>query len=140
MYSIDQLTTANVDGITTLFYLQKIYPDEWTNFLERQLSGVDRAQLASRTESHVKDPQELRLWASYRGQTLARTGIEKRKRKLNCSQTIPLVVLYEVSSSCKKFKQFWTIFNDGRIDVFYTTVAQAIQEVKVTDIALTSHG
>jgi callose synthase len=73
MYSIDQLTTANVDGITTLFYLQKIYPDEWTNFLERQLSGVDRAQLASRTESHVKDPQELRLWASYRGQTLART-------------------------------------------------------------------
>jgi hypothetical protein len=25
-------------------------------------------------------------------------------------------------------------------DVFYTTVAQAIQEVKVTDIALTSHG
>jgi callose synthase len=73
MYSIDQLTTANVDGITTLFYLQKIYPDEWTNFLERQLPGVDRAQLATCTENHVKDPQQLRLWASYRGQTLART-------------------------------------------------------------------
>jgi hypothetical protein len=118
-----------------------ICTDEWTNFLERQLPGVDRAQLASRTENHVKDPQELRLWASYRGQTLARTGIEKkRKRKLSCSQTIPLVVLYEVSSSRKKFKQFWTIFNEGGIDVFYTTGAQAIQEVKVTDIALTSHG
>jgi callose synthase len=84
MYSIDQLTTPNVDGITTLFYLQKIYPDEWTNFLERQLPGVDRAQLASRTENDVKDSQELRLWASYRGQTLARTvrGMMYYKRAL----------------------------------------------------------
>ncbi len=102
---------------------------------------MDRAQLASRTENDVKDSQQLRLWASYRGQTLARTGIEKkRKRKLNCSQTIPLVVLYELSSSHKKFKQFWAIFNEGGIDVFYTTVVQTIQEVKVTEIALTSHG
>jgi hypothetical protein len=44
--------------------------DEWKNFLER----VDR-----KTEEEVREDEtledELRLWASYRGQTLTRTGI-----------------------------------------------------------------
>ncbi|KAK3446261.1 hypothetical protein EUGRSUZ_A01994 [Eucalyptus grandis] len=67
LYSTEDLNRENEDGITTLFYLQKIYPDEWTNFNER-----------------IKDPksgkvekdsieQETRFWVSYRGHTLART-------------------------------------------------------------------
>eukprot|EP00958_Prasinococcus_capsulatus_P024333 scaffold3772_cov390-Prasinococcus_capsulatus_cf.AAC.11 len=67
IYSAQQLTTPNEDGISTLFYLQKVYPDEWRNFLERL--GVE-------TESSAWDVDgglALRLWASYRGQTLART-------------------------------------------------------------------
>ncbi|KAK9150881.1 hypothetical protein Syun_009190 [Stephania yunnanensis] len=65
-YSWDELHRENEDGITTLFYLQKIYPDEWSNFLER-----------------MNDPQNKRVdqefkgavceWVSYRGQTLSRT-------------------------------------------------------------------
>ncbi|GLT65762.1 hypothetical protein SLA2020_381750 [Shorea laevis] len=35
LYSRDELKKENEDGISTLFYLQKIYPDEWTNFQER---------------------------------------------------------------------------------------------------------
>jgi hypothetical protein len=43
--------------------------DEWNNFLER--IGVDPDD-----EAAVKGRMDdIRLWASYRGQTLARTGI-----------------------------------------------------------------
>ncbi|KAK9153262.1 hypothetical protein Sjap_000742 [Stephania japonica] len=65
-YSWDELHRENEDGISTLFYLQKIYPDEWSNFLER-----------------MNDPQDKRVdpekqgavceWVSFRGQTLFRT-------------------------------------------------------------------
>ncbi|RHZ23681.1 hypothetical protein DYB37_002136 [Aphanomyces astaci] len=52
--------------ITILKYLITIHPEEWDNFLERiDVSSVDAA-------IH-EYPMELRLWASYRGQTLART-------------------------------------------------------------------
>ncbi|KAK1305968.1 Callose synthase 10 [Acorus calamus] len=70
LYSLSELRVENEDGISTLFYLQKIFPDEWENFLERTGGGesaVDAIQGGSR------DSLELRFWASYRGQTLART-------------------------------------------------------------------
>ncbi|KAL3754841.1 hypothetical protein ACJRO7_002007 [Eucalyptus globulus] len=59
LYSTEDLNRENEDGISIKFYLQKIYPDEWTNFRDRM----------------KKDELEWeeRLWASYRGQTLART-------------------------------------------------------------------
>lgn len=45
------------------------YTDEWTNFLER----VERKSEEELKESmELKD--QLRLWASYRGQTLTKTG------------------------------------------------------------------
>ncbi|KAJ0051838.1 hypothetical protein Pint_02247 [Pistacia integerrima] len=69
LYSKEQLRTENEDGISILYYLQTIYPDDWKNFMERM-----------RQEGMVKDNEiwteklkDLRLWASYRGQTLART-------------------------------------------------------------------
>ncbi|XBI05297.1 hypothetical protein VPH35_133474 [Triticum aestivum] len=67
LFSSDNLEEANEDGITILFYLQKIYPDEWKNFLER----VNRSEEEAREDDTIED--ELRLWASYRGQTLTRT-------------------------------------------------------------------
>jgi callose synthase len=107
LFSSQNLEEPNEDGVSILFYLQKIYPgysrppkilleltyhafylflisikpdliswkcmnpeDEWKNFLER----VD-----CKTEEEVREDEtledELRLWASYRGQTLTRTGI-----------------------------------------------------------------
>ncbi|CAN1335765.1 Callose synthase 3 [Linum perenne] len=68
LFSLRELEVPNEDGVSILFYLQKIYPDEWNNFLERvnctgeeELKGIDDLE------------EELRLWASYRGQTLTRT-------------------------------------------------------------------
>ncbi|KAK9154596.1 hypothetical protein Sjap_002076 [Stephania japonica] len=71
LYSKDDLLKKNEDGISILFYLQKIYPDEWKNFLAR----IGRDEMASDSElfSNADDTLELRFWASYRGQTLART-------------------------------------------------------------------
>ncbi|KAK6920584.1 Glycosyl transferase, family 48 [Dillenia turbinata] len=69
LYSSSELRVENEDGISILFYLQKIFPDEWDNFLERlgynESDGDTKLQ-----ETHSL---ELRFWASYRGQTLART-------------------------------------------------------------------
>ncbi|DAZ99146.1 TPA: hypothetical protein N0F65_010230 [Lagenidium giganteum] len=59
---------AEEDGknITILKYLITIHPQEWKNFLER----ID---VTTAEEAQTNFPMEIRLWASYRGQTLART-------------------------------------------------------------------
>ncbi|KAG6790984.1 hypothetical protein POTOM_000094 [Populus tomentosa] len=72
LYSMNELQKKNEDGISTLFYLQKIYPDEWKNFLDR--IGCDENAPDSELINNPDDKLELRIWASYRGQTLARTG------------------------------------------------------------------
>ncbi|KAL5571179.1 hypothetical protein UlMin_020776 [Ulmus minor] len=69
IYSKEQLRTENEDGISTLYYLQTIYDDEWKNFMER----MRREGLVNNTEIWTTKLRELRLWASYRGQTLSRT-------------------------------------------------------------------
>ncbi|KAE8718759.1 Callose synthase 4 [Hibiscus syriacus] len=68
LFSLQELEEENEDGVSIRFYLQKIYPDEWNNFLER---------VEKKSEEQLKESpdleEELRLWASYRGQTLTRT-------------------------------------------------------------------
>ncbi|KAL6621225.1 hypothetical protein ACP70R_033657 [Stipagrostis hirtigluma subsp. patula] len=65
LYSSYELNRKNEDGISILFYLQKIYPED--NFLERV--GVD----PDHEETLKARMDDIRLWASFRGQTLART-------------------------------------------------------------------
>uniref|UniRef100_A0A453Q7X1 1,3-beta-glucan synthase n=1 Tax=Aegilops tauschii subsp. strangulata TaxID=200361 RepID=A0A453Q7X1_AEGTS len=68
LFSSQALEEENEDGVSILFYLQKIYPDEWKNFLERvDCKNEEELRETEQTED------ELRLWASYRGQTLTRT-------------------------------------------------------------------
>ncbi|KAD3069004.1 hypothetical protein E3N88_36884 [Mikania micrantha] len=68
LFSMDALEKPNEDGVSILFYLQKIFPDEWNNFLERmEHSNEEELKGGSDTED------KLRLWASYRGQTLTKT-------------------------------------------------------------------
>lgn len=68
LFSISDLDKLNEeDGVSILFYLQKIFPDEWKNFLERV--GCNEEDFRANEETEEK----LRLWASYRGQTLTRT-------------------------------------------------------------------
>ncbi|KAL8505877.1 hypothetical protein ACS0TY_016920 [Phlomoides rotata] len=71
LYSMPELLEKNEDGISTLFYLQKIYPDEWKNFLVR--IGRDETTSELELSDNPNHILELRFWASYRGQTLART-------------------------------------------------------------------
>uniref|UniRef100_A0A0E0CUJ9 1,3-beta-glucan synthase n=1 Tax=Oryza meridionalis TaxID=40149 RepID=A0A0E0CUJ9_9ORYZ len=66
LFSIKELQEENEDGVSTLFYLQKIYPDEWKNFQQR-------VEWDEELKENEDKNEELRLWASYRGQTLART-------------------------------------------------------------------
>lgn len=69
IYSKEQLKKKNEDGVSTIFYLQTIYDDEWKNFVERTGGeGIENDKEISATQL-----RDLRLWASYRGQTLART-------------------------------------------------------------------
>ncbi|CAI9103237.1 OLC1v1001686C1 [Oldenlandia corymbosa var. corymbosa] len=68
LFSINSLKKPNEDGVSILFYLQKIYPDEWDNFLERVGCGGEEDLMGD-----IKLEEELRLWASYRGQTLTKT-------------------------------------------------------------------
>lgn len=69
VYSKEQLRNETEDGISTLYYLQTIYADEWRNFKER----MHREGIKTDGELWTTKLRELRLWASYRGQTLART-------------------------------------------------------------------
>ncbi|KAK7272638.1 hypothetical protein RJT34_29359 [Clitoria ternatea] len=65
-FSLKELGSEKEED-SIIFYMQKIYPDEWKNFLERM--GCDNRQ-------SIEDEQkteDLRLWASFRGQTLSRT-------------------------------------------------------------------
>ncbi|OQR86621.1 callose synthase [Achlya hypogyna] len=54
------------EDLSILKYLITLHPEEWGNFLERL--GV-----SSREEALMTSPTQVRLWASMRGQTLART-------------------------------------------------------------------
>ncbi|XP_024374293.1 callose synthase 9 isoform X2 [Physcomitrium patens] len=92
IYSIEKLTKPNDDGISIIYYLSTIVPDEWKNFLERQFpNDLEARRIFAKTVLPKKDykkekeksrslddlvdedKNQLRLWASYRGQTLART-------------------------------------------------------------------
>ncbi|KAK4773562.1 hypothetical protein SAY87_028581 [Trapa incisa] len=67
LFSLKDLETPNEDGVSILFYLQKIFPDEWNNFLERMKCNEEDLKESDELE------EQLRLWASYRGQTLTKT-------------------------------------------------------------------
>ncbi|KAH9625672.1 hypothetical protein KSS87_000065 [Heliosperma pusillum] len=71
LYSSTELRAENEDGVSILFYLQKIFPDEWENFLERINPSKSSGEVDFDESS--SDNLELRFWVSYRGQTLART-------------------------------------------------------------------
>ncbi|KAL6546610.1 Callose synthase 11 [Orobanche minor] len=69
LFGKEMLRSPNEDGVSTLFYLQKIYADEWANFMER----MRREGMHDDGEIWTAKSRDLRLWASYRGQTLSRT-------------------------------------------------------------------
>ncbi|PKA65497.1 Callose synthase 4 [Apostasia shenzhenica] len=68
LFSKSDLDLENEDGVSIIFYLQKIFPDEWNNFMER----ID-CKKESEVWGNEENVLQLRHWASLRGQTLCRT-------------------------------------------------------------------
>eukprot|EP00899_Mesostigma_viride_P022281 jgi/Mesvir1/3237/Mv16380-RA.1 len=66
IYSHGDLVRKNAAGMSLLDYLRVIYKDQFENFLERHSITPSEAWKHN-------DAMELRLWASYRGQTAARS-------------------------------------------------------------------
>ncbi|RLN21239.1 hypothetical protein BBJ28_00013674, partial [Nothophytophthora sp. Chile5] len=100
MYSIKDLTSQNDDCIKLLYYLQTIYPFEWENLLER-------IQAKDMGEALKKNPEEVQLWASYRGQTLARTARgmmynEEALRFLHWLEIGENEPMHQVNCTCNK--------------------------------------
>ncbi|KAH9723644.1 putative callose synthase 8 [Citrus sinensis] len=65
-FSMKELYSSK-EEVSIIFYMQKIYPDEWKNFLERM--GCENLD----TLKDEGKEEELRSWASFRGQTLSRS-------------------------------------------------------------------
>ncbi|XP_026428210.1 callose synthase 5-like [Papaver somniferum] len=68
VYSKRDLELENEDGVSIIFYLQKIFPDEWNNFMERL-----KCKKSSEVWENEENILHLRHWVSLRGQTLFRT-------------------------------------------------------------------
>ncbi|KAL5221287.1 hypothetical protein ABZP36_026000 [Zizania latifolia] len=113
LYSKDQLRRENEDGISTLFYLQKIYEDDWTNFLQR----MRRGGMASDDDIWTGKFQELRLWASYRGQTLARTvrGMMYYYRALKMLAFLDTASEVDITEGTKQLASFGSIRHENDV-------------------------
>ncbi|KAF3437237.1 hypothetical protein FNV43_RR19990 [Rhamnella rubrinervis] len=71
LYSSTELQKENEDGISTLFYLQKIFPDEWENFLERIGRGDS-------TDDVELQENSMRGMMYYRRALMLQSYMEKR--------------------------------------------------------------
>ncbi|CAI5967235.1 unnamed protein product [Closterium sp. NIES-65] len=102
MYGARQLNEENEDGVSILFYLQKIYPEEWSNFLER-MGCESEEELVARENGD----RELRAWASNRGQTLWRTvrGMMYYKRAMELQAFLDISTDQEFSAGYRALKQ-----------------------------------
>uniref|UniRef100_A0A0D3EPT3 1,3-beta-glucan synthase n=1 Tax=Oryza barthii TaxID=65489 RepID=A0A0D3EPT3_9ORYZ len=120
LFSAEDLYKKNEDGISILFYLRKIYPDEWKNFLERiEFQPTDEESLKTKMD-------EIRPWASYRGQTLTRTvrGMMyyRRALEIQCIQDKTDIVKLEHRRTVQSSQQGWASFD----------MARAIADIKFT--------
>ncbi|KAM7513805.1 hypothetical protein LguiA_003388 [Lonicera macranthoides] len=97
VYSKTDLEMENEDGVSIIYYLQKIFPDEWDNFIER----------LNCKESEIWDNEEnilqLRHWVSLRGQTLCRTvrGMMYYRRALKLQAFLDMACESEILEGYK---------------------------------------
>ncbi|GAA0150001.1 hypothetical protein LIER_09035 [Lithospermum erythrorhizon] len=121
IYSDDELNKENEDGITILFYLQKIYPDEWKNFLER----IEDPKF----DNGSKDRMELiRWWVSYRGQTLFRTV----RGMMYYREALELQCFLDSAMDQALFRGYRTIDMNNKDYKIFKSHAQALADLKFT--------
>ncbi|KAK7858339.1 callose synthase 5 [Quercus suber] len=98
VYSKADLEMENEDGVSILYYLQKIFPDEWNNFMER--SNCKRVSEIWENEENIL---QLRHWVSLRGQTLCRTvrGMMYYRRALKLQAFLDMATESEILEGYK---------------------------------------
>ncbi|KAJ0966771.1 hypothetical protein J5N97_023688 [Dioscorea zingiberensis] len=127
LFSKQHLEEHNEDGVSILFYLQKIYPDEWTNFLER---------MGCKTEDELRmQPEleeELRLWASYRGQTLTRTvrGMMYYRKALELQAFLDMAKDQDILDGYKALES--TSEENSKVERSLWAQCQAVADLKFT--------
>jgi callose synthase len=133
VYSRDDLMTENEDGISVLFYLQKIYPDEWSNFLERV--NITSADPETEIFGNVEKEDQLRVWASFRGQTLSRTvrGMMYYRRALELQAFLDMATEDELVNGYKVITK--TPDEQKRSQRSTWSQLQAIADMKFTYVA-----
>ncbi|CAN1198084.1 Callose synthase 5 [Linum perenne] len=130
VYSKSDLEMENEDGISTIYYLQKIYPDEWTNFMER---------INCKKESEVWENEEnilqLRHWASLRGQTLCRTvrGMMYYRRALKLQAFLDMANESEILAGYKAITN--PTEEDKKSQRSLTAQLEAVADMKFTYVA-----
>ncbi|XP_022750939.1 callose synthase 5 [Durio zibethinus] len=97
VYSKSDLEMENEDGVSIIFYLQKIFPDEWNNFIERL--NCKETEIFENDENIL----QLRHWVSLRGQTLCRTvrGMMYYRRALKVQAFLDMATENEILEGYK---------------------------------------
>ncbi|KAF7833505.1 callose synthase 7-like [Senna tora] len=121
LYSDEELNKENEDGISILFYLKKIYPDEWTNFL-------DRLRELKSEFGEVDEDELTRRWASYRGQTLYRTV----RGMMYYRQALDLQCFLEYAGDKAIFDGYRTLDFSEKDKKIHLDRAQALADLKFT--------
>ncbi|XP_020577252.1 putative callose synthase 8 isoform X3 [Phalaenopsis equestris] len=87
-FSEDELRLSQDGGASILYYMQKIYPDEWKNLLER-------------FNYNITD-DDTRCWASFRGQTLSRTvrGMMYYRKALKLQAFLDICSNQDIAKGC----------------------------------------
>ncbi|KAM3708622.1 hypothetical protein ACB098_02G111600 [Castanea mollissima] len=98
VYSKADLEMENEDGVSILYYLQKIFPDEWNNFMERL-----NCKRVSEIWENEENILQLRHWVSLRGQTLCRTvrGMMYYRRALKLQAFLDMATESEILEGYK---------------------------------------
>ncbi|KAF9590047.1 hypothetical protein IFM89_030359, partial [Coptis chinensis] len=124
LYSEEELNLENEDGISTLFYLQKIYPDEWSNFIER-----------TKDDNDPKEQVDLvRQWVSYRGQTLFRTvrGMMYYRQALELQCFLDMAEDPEIFGGYRGHRGHRPVDINHREEMPFAIRSQAVADMKFT--------
>ncbi|XP_044483306.1 callose synthase 3-like [Mangifera indica] len=126
LFSLKELESPNEDGVSILFYLQKIFPDEWNNFLQR-VNCPSEEELKGSKELE----EELRLWASYRGQTLTRTvrGMMYYRKALELQAFLDMAPHEDLMDG---YKAIELNVDDNKGERSLVTQCQAVADMKFT--------
>ncbi|KAL3617345.1 Callose synthase 5 [Castilleja foliolosa] len=129
VYSKTDLEMENEDGVSILYYLQKIYPDEWTNFMERL--NCKGSEIWENEENIL----QLRHWASLRGQTLCRTvrGMMYYRRALKLQAFLDMATEDEILEGYRTITEPSAADRKSQRSMY--TQLEAVADMKFTYVA-----